>query len=151
MLSFIRNRETNNTWIAGKEYQLLQFEVREFLSFVGKTKSPYYQSQKIITFVGNLQYLKPVKDFFIDENFRNFLSFQFLEVSKKRKGSVGRLAVSSSLFSYNYPFMLPEVLLNTSQTAEFKVKMFVVQSFFVSNFYKTFLVKKFFTSFSASN
>ena len=99
MLSYIKIQESSVYWISNERYRIISFRVSEFLEFIGKEKTNYYQIRKLVDFLESLQTLHPIRQYFSDGGFRSALIFPYLEVRRKKSWCV-ELAVSERLYFY---------------------------------------------------
>ena len=150
LLSYIKIQESSVYWISNERYRIISFRVSEFLEFIGKEKTNYYQIRKLVDFLESLQTLPPIRQYFSDRGFRSALIFPYLEVRRKKSWCV-ELAVSERLYFYQYPFSFPKNFLICNQKYQLRVQLFFLQSFSISSLKKEFQIEKFFQTFSVSN
>ena len=150
LLSYIKIQESSVYWISNERYRIISFRVSEFLEFIGKEKTNYYQIRKLVDFLESLQTLPPIRQYFSDGGFRSALIFPYLEVRRKKSWCV-ELAVLERLYFYQYPFSFPKNFLICNQKYQLRVQLFFLQSFSISSLKKEFQIEKFFQTFSVSN
>jgi hypothetical protein len=97
--------------------------VNEFLEFLGKKKTNYYQIRKLVDFLKSLQSLPPSKG-----SFESIVIFPYLKVTREKAWNV-ELAVSEKVYLYRYPFYFPEEFLSSIDTYDLRAKIFFFLSF----------------------
>lgn len=83
---------------------MISFRVSEFLEFLEKKKTNYYQIRKVVDFLKFLQRLLPVLEDFSTESFRSILIFPYLEVRKEKSWKV-ELAIAEKFIFTNIVFI----------------------------------------------
>lgn len=108
---------------------MISFQVSEFLEFLGKKKTNYYQIRKVV-------------DFSI-ESFRSTVIFPYLEVRKKKSWKI-ELAIAEKVYLYRYPFYFPQEFLTYDDAYDLRAKIFFFLSFSTTELTKEFRIQKFF-------
>ncbi|NES79939.1 hypothetical protein [Okeania sp. SIO1H4] len=143
LLSYIRTLESSINWISSENYRMISFRVSEFSEFLGKKKTNYYQTRKVVTFLKSLQRLPPVLEDFSTESFRSILIFPYLEVSKEKSWKV-ELAIAEKVYFYRYPFYFPQDFLTCDDVYDLRAKIFFLLSFSTTELSKEFQIQEFF-------
>jgi len=141
LLSYIRTLKSSVNWISNENYRIISFRVSEFLEFLGKKKTNYYQIKEVIDFLKSLQRLPPVLEDFSTESFRSILIFPYLEVSKEKSWHV-ELAIAEKVYFYRYPFYLPEEFLTYDDAYDLRAKIFFLLSFSTTELEKEFRIQE---------
>jgi len=86
LLSYIRTLESSVNWISNENYRMISFRVSEFLEFLGKKKTNYYQIRKVVYFLKSLQRLPPVLE--------EFSKYSDFSLSRSEEGKImeGRIS-----------------------------------------------------------
>lgn len=143
LLSYIRTRESSVNWISNENYRMISFRVSEFLEFLGKKKTNYYQIRKVVDFLKSLQRLPPVLEDFSTESFRSILIFPYLEVRKEKSWKV-ELAIAEKVYFYRYPFYFPQNFLTYGDVYDLRAKIFFLLSFSTTELNKEFQIQEVF-------
>jgi hypothetical protein len=141
LLSYIRTLESSIDWISDENYRILSFRVSEFLEFLGKKKTNYYQIRKVVDFLKSFQRLPPVLEDFSTESFRSILIFPYLAVRKEKSWHV-KLAIAEKVYFYRYPFYLPEEFLTYDNAYDLRAKIFFLVSFSTIELEKEFRIQE---------
>lgn len=80
LLSYIRTLESSVNWISNENYRMISFRVSEFLEFLGKKKTNYYQIRKVVYFLKSLQRLPPVLE--------EFSKYSDFSLSRSEEGKI---------------------------------------------------------------
>ena len=137
LLSYIQTLKSSVNWISDENYRILSFRVSEFLEFLGKKKTNYYQIRKVVDFLKSLQVLEN----FSTESFRSILIFPYLEVRKEKSWQV-KLAIAEKVYFYRYPFYFPEKFLPYDNVYDFRAKIFFLLSFSTTELEKEFRIQE---------
>ena len=143
LLSYIRTLESSVNWISNENYRMISFRVSEFLEFLGKKKTNYYQIRKVVDFLKSLQRLPPVLEDFSTESFRSILIFPYLEVRKEKSWKV-ELAIAEKVYFYRYPFYFPQDFLTYDDVYDLRAKIFFLLSFSTTELSKEFQIQEVF-------
>lgn len=143
LLSYIRTLESSVNWISNENYRMISFRVSEFLEFLGKKKTNYYQIRKVVDFLKYLQRLPPVLEDFSTESFRSILIFPYLEVRKEKSWKV-ELAIAEKVYFYRYPFYFPQNFLTYDNAYDLRAKIFFLLSFSTTELSKEFQIQEVF-------
>lgn len=143
LLSYIRTLESSVNWISNENYRMISFRVSEFLEFLGKKKTNYYQIRKVVDFLKSLQRLPPVLEDFSTESFRSILIFPYLEVRKEKSWKV-ELAIAEKVYFYRYPFYFPQDFLTYDDVYDLRAKIFFLLSFSTAELSKEFQIQEVF-------
>ena len=149
LLSYIRTLESSVNWISNENYRIISFRVSEFLEFLGKKKTNYYQIRKVVDFLKSLQRLPPVLEDFSTESFRSILIFPYLEVRKEKSWKV-ELAIAEKVYFYRYPFYFPQEFLTYDDAYDLRAKIFFLLSFSTTKLDKEFQIQEIFDQFGIS-
>ena len=122
---------------------MISFRVSEFLEFLGKKKTNYYQIRKVVDFLKSLQRLPPVLEDFSTESFRSILIFPYLEVRKEKSWKV-KLAIAEKVYFYRYPFYFPQDFLTYDDVYDLRAKIFFLLSFSTTELSKAFQIQEVF-------
>ena len=141
LLSYIRTLESSVNWISNENYRMISFRVSEFLEFLGKKKTNYYQIRKVVDFLKSLQRLPPVLEDFSTESFRSILIFPYLEVRKEKSWNV-ELAIAEKVYFYRYPFYFPQEFLTYDNAYDLRAKIFFLLSFSTTSLNKEFQIQE---------
>ena len=141
LLSYIQTLESSVNWISNENYQILSFQASEFLEFLGKKKTNYYQIRKVVDFLKSLQRLPPVLEDFSIESFRSILIFPYLEVRKEKSWKV-ELAIAEKVYFYRYPFYFPQDFLTYADAYDLRAKIFFLLSFSTTELKKEFQIQE---------
>ena len=129
LLSYIRTLESSINWISNENYRIISFRVSEFLEFLGKKKTNYYQIRKV--------------EDFSTESFRSIVIFPYLEVRKEKSWNV-ELAIAEKVYFYKYPFYFPQEFLTYDDVYDLRAKIFFLLSFSTTKLNKEFQIQKVF-------
>lgn len=143
LLSYIRTLKSSVNWISNENYRMISFRVSEFLEFLGKKKTNYYQIRKVVDFLKSLQRLPPVLEDFSTESFRSILIFPYLEVRKEKSWKV-ELAIAEKVYFYRYPFYFPQDFLTYDDVYDLRAKIFFLLSFSTTELSKEFKIQEVF-------
>ena len=143
LLSYIRTLENSVNWISNENYLIIPFRVNEFLEFLGKKKTNYYQIRKMVDFLKSLQRLPPVLEDFSSDSFRSILIFPYLEVRKEKFWKV-ELAIAEKVYFYRYPFYFPQDFLTYDDVYDLRAKIFFFLSFSTTGLKKEFQIQEVF-------
>jgi len=143
LLSYIRTLESSVNWISNEIYQIISFRVSDFLDFLGKKKTNYYQIRKVVDFLKSLQRLPPVLEDFSSESFRSILIFSYLKVRKEKSWKV-KLAIAEKVYFYRYPFYFPQDFLTYDDVYDLRAKIFFILSFSTTELSKEFQIQEVF-------
>lgn len=149
LLSYIRTLESSIHWISNENYRMTSFRVSEFLEFLGKKETNYYQIRKVVDFLKSLQTLPPVLEEFSTESFRSILIFPYLEVKKEKSWKVN-LVIAEKVYFYRYPFYFPQNFLTYDDVYDLRAKIFFLLSFSTTELSKEFLIEEMFDQVSIS-
>jgi hypothetical protein len=143
LLSYIRTLESSINWISDENYRIISFRVSEFLEFLGKKKTNYYQIRKVVDFLKSLQRLPPILEDFSTESFRSILIFPYLKVRKEKSWNV-ELAIAEKVYFYRYPFYFPQEFLTYDDVYDLRAKIFFLLSFSTTELKKEFPIQEVF-------
>lgn len=115
----------------------------EFLEFLGKKKTNYYQMRKVVDFLKSLQRLPPILKDFSTESFRSILIFPYLKVRKEKSWNV-ELAIAEKVYFYRYPFYFPQEFLTYDDVYDLRAKIFFLLSFSTTELKKKFPIQEVF-------
>ena len=141
LLSYIQTLKSSVNWISNENYRVISFQVNEFLEFLGKKKTNYYQIRKLVDFLKSLQSLPPVLEDFSKDSFQSILIFPYLKVTRKKSWNV-ELAISEKVYLYRYPFYFPEEFLTYENSYDLRAKIFFLLSFSTAELKKKFEIQE---------
>lgn len=110
LLSYIREIDSFSASLIDQEYEIISFQLRDFLAFIGANEH-HYQVQKLGNFFKSLQTLPPMLSAVSTSFFKSINIFPYVKVFKKRSWYV-QLAVAKEIYEYKYPFYFPKEFLN---------------------------------------
>ena len=139
MLSYIRTLESSANWISNENYRVISFRMSEFLEFLGKKKTNYYQIRKLVDFLKSLQSLPLVLEDFSKDSFQSILIFPYLELRREKSWTV-KLAIADKVYSYRYPFYFPEEFLTYDNAYDLRAKILFLLSFSTTELEKEFKI-----------
>ena len=146
----IDNNYKKNNLNYDQIYYLIEFNLKEYIKFLGVKKINQYQRNKFINLFYSLQKMQPLTTYFTDSHFQSLLSFPYLNIQKQGNSWVVRVAVSKLLYSYRYPFSFPNTFLTYKNIYDLKVKLEVIQAISKVPLEKVFYVEVFLEQFNVS-
>ena len=143
-LKYIRDLDFTTDFLGSTPYRQVSFRLQDFLKYQNpKTKSTnYYQLKKTLIFLQNFQ-LKTIRMSFSDANFQSLISIPKISLEKSKTCWWASVWVDEELFSYRYPFSLPDFFKPSSKKHDFAVQFEVFQIFNSVNPEKIFLIQEF--------
>lgn len=137
------------TWV-GKEFQkpvlcrIVNFRVRDFLNHLNISYNSY-QLDKLRSFFSNLQ--KGLIQSSSDRLFQSISTIPLIEITKEKNSLIVQALVVDELFSYQFPFLLPDYFQNNPKKHEFNAKVYMVRIFTTNEIEKIVQVEEFLQSY----
>ena len=153
LLIFSQKLDFEMEYLGSIAYRQVIFQVKDFLTFRNPTikySTSYYQLRKLLDFLSELQ-----KNFlltsFNDKEFQSLVAVPQVKLSKcnRTKCWIAKVWLVEELFSYKYPFQLPDFFQKKMGKDELAVKVRFMQVFTSRSVKKIFLVQNFFESYPA--
>lgn len=152
-LNYVVKLDANfqTTWV-GEELQnpvlcrIVKFKVGDFLSYLN-IQNNRYQLNKLRYFFNNIQ--KGLIQSSSDEYFQSISAIPLLEIIKEKKFLIVQALVVDELFSYQFPFLLPDYFQNNPKKHEFNAKVHMLKIFTTSDIEKIIYVEEFLQNYSS--
>uniref|UniRef100_UPI0030036CED hypothetical protein n=1 Tax=Cocconeiopsis kantsiensis TaxID=3082010 RepID=UPI0030036CED len=142
LLSYIRTLDVYEPVILSKQiYYHSSFKIADFLEYIGKDPTNYYQIKKVLKSLQDFQNIEPLTTYFDDKSFTKHVLFPSYSISKKDKYWIAELAFSEKLHQYNYPFAFSTSFLKIENNYDLLVKHQIVLSYSNRSSVKTLFVK----------
>ena len=156
-LSFVKSLKLN-PFKDCKKYRLkeqfyyeLKFPLSQFVKFTGMHLSNHSEREKLILYFYQLQKLDPIVKVFSDRAFRSYVCFPYVKCNNPTgKSWVVEVLVTEELFSFPYPFQLPQSFINSANKHDLRLKVRLMKSLAVSERGKILDLQEFFNKVSIS-
>lgn len=156
-LKFVKELDYKSETFGESSYRKIEFKVKDFVKICESHfnfKNEYYKLEKTRDYLLELQTNLHITSF-SDSYFRNIISIPKLELfkCKKSRSWKARVFVIEELFSYQYPFVLPDFFGTDHKMSkdEFAVRFEIISVFSSVDVEKQFFLQKFFGSKNISN
>ena len=110
-LVFAQTLDFKIEYLSSTAYRQVIFKVQDFLTFQNPTfkSTNYYQLRKLLNFLIELQ-TGALTTSFTDTKFQSLTIIPKVKLTKckKQKCWIGRVWLVEELYSYNYPFLIPD-------------------------------------------
>lgn len=156
-LSYIRTVEVYKPIeLYDQIYYHLSFRIQDFLKFIGKNESNYYQLTKINNFIEKLPELKPLEKYFDDPYFddlakKKSILFPVCITGKRNKFSIARLILPKKLYQYKYPYAFNPFFISYQNKYDLEVQFAIINAFSKRSLLKELNLQPLFNKYSRSN
>lgn len=143
--------------LGSTSYRQVIFPVQDFLKYQNPTvkSTNYYQLKKLIEFFDQLQRNSLIQ-FYSDTEYRGLVTIPQVEFEKGKQNSlIAKIWIAEELFYYAHPFLFPDFFKPKKSERkltkhELDVQFEFIQVFSSINLEKTFYIKEFLDSYSAT-
>jgi hypothetical protein len=148
-LAYAKKFESNQGTLGGVAYREITFEIQDFLAHQYKSTN-YYQLKKMKDFFESLQNNLFVTSF-TDTYFRRLATIPQVRFQKSTSNAwVVKVWILEELFSYQYPFLLPNFFLGKHTKYQFAVQFEIFQVFSSVPIEKVFQIQTFLQNYPTS-
>lgn len=150
-LSFSQTQSYTPVEIASHKYQLIKFQVQDFLEFIQVKNPSEYTVQQHVNFFHGLVTTPPLVNIFSDRQFQILATFPFVHVHQLAGVWKAEIYFNSQLCTYQYPFYFPKSYVSCQDRYDIQVKLQIIQSFANTSLKKKFNVLEFLARFANSS
>jgi hypothetical protein len=142
-LSFSQTQPSKSIEIASHKYQIINFEIQDFMQFIQFKNASEYKTKQLIDFFQQLTNTPNLVSIFSDHQFKISATFPFAHVDGDSGVWKAQIYFNYQLYSYQYPFLFPKSYLNYQDKYDMQIKLQIMQSFANTSLKKKFNVSEF--------
>ena len=149
LLNYVQTLDPETKYIDKNPYRVAVFRLQDFLQWQKKSNNQY-QLEKAKHFLTELQ-TGILLNSFSDTYFQSLVAVPLVKLTKIQNFWVGRVWLADELFTYKYPFCLPDFFHQKLKKDQFEVQVQVLKTFSSENIDKVFYIKEFLQNYKLSN
>jgi hypothetical protein len=142
-LSFSQTQPSKSIEIASHKYQIINFEIQDFMQFIQFKNASEYKTKQLIDFFQQLTNTPNLVSIFSDHQFKISATFPFAHVDGDSGVWKAQIYFNYQLYSYQYPFLFPKSYLNYQDKYDMQIKLQIMQSFANTSLKKKFNLSEF--------
>ena len=142
-LSFSQTQSSKSIEIASHKYQIINFEIQDFMQFIKFKNASEYKTKQLIDFFQQLTNTPNLVSIFSDHQFKISATFPFVHVACDSGVWKAQIYFNYQLYSYQYPFLFPKSYLSYQDKYDMQIKLQIMQSFANTSLKKKFNVSEF--------
>lgn len=146
-LSFSQTQSSESIEIASHKYQLIKFQVQDFLEFIHIQNPSEYKLNQLVDSFRALINTPPLLKVFSESQFQLLATFPFIHVHQTSGRWKAEIYFNSELHTYQYPFSFPKSYLSYQDKYDMQVKLQIIKSFANTTLTKEFKIFEFLQKF----
>ena len=146
-LSFSQTQPSKSVEIASHKYQIINFEIQDFMEFIKVKNASEYKTKQLIDFFQELTNTPHLVNIFSEHKFQILATFPFVHVDDDSGVWKAKIYFNHQLYSYQYPFLFPKSYLSYQDKYDMQIKLQIMQSFANTSLKKKFNVLEFMNRF----
>ena len=142
-LSFSQTHPSKSIEIASHKYQIINFEIQDFMEFINVKNASEYKTKQLIDFFQELTNTPHLVNIFSEHQFQILATFPFVHVDDDSGVWKAEIYFNHQLYSYQYPFLFPKSYSSYQDKYDMQIKLQIMQSFANTSLKKKFNISEF--------